>query len=282
MTVFEAIRGTEQHLQAIYDESEAAAITEGLAEAITKTRRTDRQLRVERILTSEEEEKWMTAEHRLLQYEPLQYVTGEAWFYGLHFYVDKHVLIPRPETEELVHWIIEEHGQTSPLQILDIGTGSGCIPVSLKKTLPQAQVHAVDISPEALAVAQQNADTLHTPVNFLQVDFLDAEATKALPLFDIIVSNPPYIPQLHANEMETNVLQYEPAMALFVPDHDPIVFYKAIALFGKEHLQVGGSIYLELYDVYYREVNTFYREQGYETVILQDMQGKQRMLKATR
>jgi release factor glutamine methyltransferase len=282
MTVFEAIRDTEQQLQAIYDGSEAAAITDGLAEAITKTRRTDRQLRAEQQLTPEQEQQWMAAEHRLLQYEPLQYVTGEAWFYGLHFYVDKHVLIPRPETEELVHWIIEEHGQAHPLQILDIGTGSGCIPVSLKKTMPQAQVHAVDISPEALAVAQQNADALHTPVNFLLVDFLDPDATKPLPVFDIIVSNPPYIPLLDAKEMEANVLRYEPATALFVPDNDPIVFYKAIALFGKEHLQPGGSIYLELYDVYYRKVNAFYQEQGYETVILQDMQGKQRMLKATR
>jgi release factor glutamine methyltransferase len=282
MTVFEAIRNTEQQLQTIYDASEATAITEWLTEAMTNTRKTDRQLRQEMVLTPEQETAWRSAESRLLQHEPLQYVINEAWFYGLKFYVDKNVLIPRPETEELVDWIIDNHSQTNPLRVLDVGTGSGCIPISLKKTLPQAQVQAIDISSEALAVAQQNAGRLQTAVDFTAIDFLDNEAIKHLPSFDIIVSNPPYIPQLHAQEMAANVLQYEPATALFVPDKDPIIFYKAIALFGREHLLANGCIYLELYDVYHAEVNDFYIQQGYQTVILQDMQGKQRMLKATR
>ncbi len=281
MTVFEAISDTEQQLQGIYDASEAAAITGWLAEAVTNTRKTDRQLRQEQELTVIQKEQWDAAVARLLQNEPLQYVLNEAWFYGLKFYVDKNVLIPRPETEELVDWIIENHSQSGALQILDIGTGSGCIPISLKKTLPQASVQAIDISAAALAVATQNALTLHADIDFAVLDFLDTGSTKALPVFDIIVSNPPYIPQLHARDMDANVLRYEPATALFVPDNDPIIFYKAIALFGKEHLNSNGSIYLELYDVYHTEVNDFYKEQGYQTVILQDMQGKQRMLKAS-
>lgn len=281
MTVFEAISDTEQQLQGIYDAAEAAAITDWLAEALTHTRKTERQLRQERELTDTQLEQWKAALARLLQHEPLQYVLNEAWFYGLKFYVDKNVLIPRPETEELVDWIIENHSQSGALQILDIGTGSGCIPISLKKTLPGAQVHAIDISKEALTVANQNALALHADIDFSILDFLDTGSTKDLPVYDIIVSNPPYIPQLHARDMDNNVLRYEPATALFVPDNDPIVFYKAIALFGKEHLNPEGSIYLELYDVYHTEVNDFYTAQGYQTIILQDMQGKQRMLKAS-
>lgn len=281
MTVFEAIGDTEAQLQGIYDASEAAAITDWLAEAMTHTRKTERPLRQELELTVTQKEKWDAAVVRLLQNEPLQYVLNEAWFYGQKFYVDKNVLIPRPETEELVDWIVENHSQSGSVQILDIGTGSGCIPISLKKILPQAGVQAIDISAAALAVATQNALALHADITFSVIDFLNTDATKALPVFDIIVSNPPYIPQQHARDMDANVLRYEPATALFVPDNDPIVFYKAIALFGKEHLNPNGSIYLELYDVYHTEVNEFYKEQGYQTVILQDMQGKQRMLKAS-
>lgn len=281
MTVFEAISDTEQQLQGIYDAAEAAAITDWLAEAMTHTRKTERQLRQELQLSAAQAEQWEAAVARLLQHEPLQYVLNEAWFYGLKFYVDKNVLIPRPETEELVDWIIENHSQSGPLHILDIGTGSGCIPISLKKTLPQAQVRGIDISAAALGIATRNATALHADVDFSVIDFLDTGSTASLPVFDIIVSNPPYIPQLHARDMDANVLRYEPATALFVPDNDPIVFYKAIAHFGKEHLNSNGSIYLELYDVYHTEVNDFYTALGYQTVILQDMQGKQRMLKAS-
>lgn len=281
MTVFEAISDTEQQLQGIYDAAEAAAITDWLAEAMTHTRKTERQLRQELELSAAQAEQWEAAVARLLKQEPLQYVLNEAWFYGLKFYVDKNVLIPRPETEELVDWIIENHSQSGPLHILDIGTGSGCIPISLKKTLPQAQVRGIDISAAALGVATRNAAALHADVDFSVIDFLDTGSTASLPVFDIIVSNPPYIPQLHARDMDANVLRYEPATALFVPDNDPIVFYKAIAHFGKEHLNSNGSIYLELYDVYHTEVNDFYTALGYQTVILQDMQGKQRMLKAS-
>ncbi|MFD2921141.1 peptide chain release factor N(5)-glutamine methyltransferase [Terrimonas rubra] len=281
MTVFEAISDTEQQLQGIYDAAEAAAITDWLAEAMTHTRKTERQLRQELELSVAQAEQWEAAVARLLQHEPLQYVLNEAWFYGLKFYVDKNVLIPRPETEELLDWIIENHSQSGPLHILDIGTGSGCIPISLKKTLPQAQVRGIDISAAALGIATRNATALHADVDFSVIDFLDTGSTASLPVFDIIVSNPPYIPQLHARDMDANVLRYEPATALFVPDDDPIVFYKAIAHFGKEHLNSNGSIYLELYDVYHTEVNDFYTALGYQTVILQDMQGKQRMLKAS-
>lgn len=281
MTVFEAFNDTKQQLLAIYDNDEATAIAHGLAEAYTNTQKTDREIREKLVLNTEQQEKWNKATARLLQHEPLQYVINEAWFYGLKFYVDENVLIPRPETEELVDWIVKEHGRAdNNLHILDIGTGSGCIPISLKKALPNTSVFAVDLSEQAIAVAQKNAAALQAAVEFVAIDFLDTNATNNLPHFDIIVSNPPYIPQKDALQMEANVLQYEPTMALFVPDNDPIVFYKAIALFGKQHLNAGGYIYLELYDVYHTAVIDFYKEQGYQTLIKEDMQGKQRMLQA--
>ncbi len=282
MTVFEAFNNTKQQLLAIYDNDEATAIANGLAEVYTNTQKTDREIREKLVLNTEQQEKWNKATKRLLKYEPLQYVINEAWFYGLKFYVDENVLIPRPETEELVDWIVKEHARADyNLHILDIGTGSGCIPISLKKSLPNTTVSAVDLSKSAIAVAKKNAAALQAAVEFVTIDFLDTNATYNLPGFDIIVSNPPYIPQKDASQMEANVLQYEPKMALFVPDNDPIVFYKAIALFGKQHLNPGGYIYLELYDVYHKEVINFYKQQGYQTNIKQDMQGKQRMLKAT-
>ncbi len=282
MTVFEAFNNTKQQLLAIYDNNEATAIANGLAEVYTNTQKTDREIRQKLVLNKEQQEKWNKATKRLLKYEPLQYVINEAWFYGLKFYVDENVLIPRPETEELVDWIVKEHARAdNNLHILDIGTGSGCIPISLKKVLPNATVFAIDLSESAIAVAQKNAALLQAAVEFISIDFLSENATKYLPNYDIIVSNPPYIPQKDALQMEANVLKYEPKMALFVPDNNPIVFYKAIAFFGKQHLNPGGYIYLELYDVYHKEVIDFYKEQGYQTNIKEDMQGKQRMLKAT-
>jgi release factor glutamine methyltransferase len=218
---------------------------------------------------------------RLLTHEPVQYVLNEAWFCGLKFYVDKNVLIPRPETEELVEWIITNcKFPIDQLTILDIGSGSGCIPVALKRRLGKATVWSCDISAEALKIAEKNAAELGVTVQFEELDFLDSEQSNRLPAFDIIVSNPPYVPEKDKDQMRPNVLKYEPATALFVPDHDPLVFYRAIAEFGLTHLNRDGSIYTEMHESLGTATAQLFRSKGYATEIKKDMQGKDRMLKA--
>jgi len=194
--------------------------------------------------------------------------------------VDENVLIPRPETEELVDWISKENSEGV---MLDIGTGSGCIPVSLKKKLPVADIHACDVSGSALIVAQKNANENKTPIQFHQLDFLDPEQRKSLPSFDIIVSNPPYIPQKDKPEMHKNVLNHEPHIALFVEDDDPLIFYKAIASFATDHLKKDGAIYMEIHERLGRDVLRLFNESGFtKTILRKDLQEKDRMVKAMR
>jgi release factor glutamine methyltransferase len=165
------------------------------------------------------------------------------------------------------------------LAILDIGSGSGCIPVALKRRLGKASVWSCDISPEALAVAQRNAINLGVEVHFRELDFLDKRQREQLPSFDVIVSNPPYVPEKDKPEMRPNVLDYEPGTALFVPDDDPLVFYRAIADFGEKHLNAGGAIYMELHESLGIAAVELFRKNGYETELKKDMQEKERMLK---
>ncbi len=270
-----------KELSKLYDEAEAAAIAELVMEKITGSSKNE--------LTGKKNIDLDTVQinlldgylERLARYEPVQYVLNEAFFCGLKFYVDKNVLIPRPETEELVEWIIA--GCKFPvdeLSILDVGTGSGCIPISLKRRIRKAKVSSIDISPAAISVAQKNANELGADVNFIEMDFLDDSRTSALPAFDIIVSNPPYIPAKDSNTLSANVLEYEPGAALFVPDNDPVIFYKTLAEFGKKHLDPGGTIYAEMHEDYHKEVEEFFRSAGYQVEVKKDMQGKYRMLKA--
>ncbi|MBK5270374.1 MAG: peptide chain release factor N(5)-glutamine methyltransferase, partial [Bacteroidia bacterium] len=207
---------------------------------------------------------------------------NEAWFCGFKFYIDNNVLIPRPETEELVEWIITNcKFPIGQLSILDIGSGSGCIPIALKRKLRKAEVWSCDISNEALNVARQNANNLGGDVNFFQTDFLNKDLWEELPSYDIIVSNPPYIPEKGKEEMQPNVLMYEPQVALFVPDNDALLFYKAIADFAKKHLNRNGSIYMEIHESHGKEVAQLFQSKNYFTEIKKDMQGKERMLKVS-
>jgi len=218
-----------------------------------------------------------------MAHEPVQYVLNETWFSGLKLYVDKSVLIPRPETEELVEWIID--GCRFPidkLSILDIGSGSGCIAIALKRRLGKAEVWSCDISSDALQVAKKNAASLSVDVNFIELDFLSVEQRATLPLFDIIVSNPPYVAMQESNNMRPNVLDYEPSTALFVPDDDPLVFYRAIADFGKTHLKKSGSIFIELNEGLGKKTTEIFRAQEYLVELKPDMQQKDRMIKAIR
>lgn len=234
------------------------------------------------LFKKEHEPFYNEIKERLRNKEPIQYILGMADFYGYKFKVTPNVLIPRQETEELVFWIKEEVGKRE-VKILDIGTGSACIPISLKKLLPQANIHALDISEAALMVARENAKVLNTPINFFQQDILNESDWTALPKFDIIVSNPPYIPRKEQVILEDNVLQYEPHIALFVEDEDPLLFYRKIAHMGQTQLADGGSLFFELNTFTAKKVEQMLVEMNYKRVELrQDLSGNDRMIKAIR
>ncbi len=218
---------------------------------------------------------------RLLAKEPVQYVVGMTYFYDLKFKVDPAVLIPRPETEELVHWILEDQPKNLNLRALDIGTGSGCIPITLKSKAPNFQVSAFDVSEEALSVARENAILNQVEVEFQNLDILKKENWKTLPSYEVIVSNPPYIPFSEKELMSTNVLDYEPEIALFVTNEDPLVFYRTIIEFAKKHLVKGGWLYFETNEYNATEVEALFFKAGFFDIEKQkDLQGKERMVKA--
>jgi release factor glutamine methyltransferase len=197
--------------------------------------------------------------------------------------VNEHVLIPRPETEELVEWIIKDVEQSGNkgFSLIDIGTGSGCIPIAVKRKIPQITACAIDISDDALQVAKLNAIDLKVDVKFLNLDFLDEEEWKQLGNYDLIVSNPPYIKKSEESTMRDNVLKYEPPLALFVPNEKALIFYEAIARFSREHLKPGGSIYVEINEALGESVIEVFTKNGFSDIILKkDMQGKDRMVKA--
>ena len=281
MTRKEAEKLITDHLQSIYDSGESSAIAKRVIENITGTNKSFSAASRQVMLNDKQIENLHKIVNRLLKQEPVQYVLNESWFSSLKFYVDQHVLIPRPETEELIEWIISNcRFPVDELKILDIGSGSGCIPVSLKRRLKKAMVWSCDISPEALAIAKKNATILGTDIIFLQLDFLDPDARNPLPSFDIIVSNPPYVPYTDKETMKPNVLHYEPATALFVPEKDPLLFYKAIAEFGKTHLNKEGSIYCEIHEDMGEETARLFRSYGYYTELKKDMQQKDRMIRS--
>ena len=281
MTMQEATYYLLNNLRTIYPEGEASQITDWVIEHLTGSKKAERMIYKNAAITEQEEKQLQQYTERLLNREPVQYVLNESWFCGLNLYVDKNVLIPRPETEELVEWIISNcKFPVDELKILDIGTGSGCIPISLKRRIRKAEVWACDISEKALAVAKRNADALGADVNFMQLDILGKEQRNQLPEFDIIVSNPPYVPEKDKAQMQPNVLNYEPPTALFVPDNDPLVFYKAIAVFGKTHLNPKGTIYCEIHENLGSPVEEIFSSSGYTTQLKKDMQQKDRMIKS--
>ena len=281
MTMQEATYFLLNTLKPVYGEGEAASMTDWVMEHLTGSKKTERMLYKNEAITAKEEATLEEYSNRLLAHEPVQYVLNEAWFCGLKFYVDKNVLIPRPETEELVEWVIANcKFPITELTIIDIGTGSGCIPVSLKRRVRKADVWACDISHEALEVARKNAATLGADVRFLELDFLDLSKKTAFPQADIIISNPPYIPLATKETMHKNVLEHEPHTALFVADNDPLVFYKALASFGKEKLKPGGAVYMEINEELGSETLAVFNDAGYHTELKKDMQGKDRMIKA--
>ena len=281
-----------------YDEGEAKAIARMVYEVRFGLTLPDLLLGKDTQLSAQQQEELQEIVRRLQKQEPVQYILGQAEFCGRTFHVAPGVLIPRPETEELCRWIVKEaKDKTSPQpspkerepavrkhSILDIGTGSGCIAITLATELPEAQVTAWDISEQALVIARDNARRLNVNVRFEQVDILHYQNTSPTPSsLSLIVSNPPYILNKERARMENNVLGYEPHLALFVPDDDPLLFYRAIATFGQKALKPGGSLYFETNPLCIAELQDLLRMMSYHDIETRcDEYGKQRMMKAIR
>lgn len=230
------------------------------------------------IFTSSEKAVFEDKTQKLLLQIPIQYVLEEADFYGLKFKVNSSVLIPRPETEELVHLIVKKY-KNQAINILDIGTGSGCIPISLQKNLPLAKNSAIDISEEALEVAKENAKINRVEVSFFKDDALNLLTSK-YPVFDVIVSNPPYIAMSEKNEMENTVTAYEPHLALFVSDENPLIFYDKIGDFALTNLSKQGFLYFEINQALAEETKKLLEQKGFKAQIIKDINNNNRMISA--
>lgn len=286
MNIQSAFTYITQAIAPLYEPREAANIAHLVVERITGLNKLDRIIYKDRILEITQQARLEQAVEALLEQQPVQYVTGTAWFYGMELMVNPQVLIPRPETEELVEWIVHDVRTVRQLadadmRMLDIGTGSGCIPLALKKELPAADVWGIDVSPGALETAKANAIQQQLEVRFEEVNVLDEQATRVLPVFDIIVSNPPYIKQSEHTVMQQQVLAYEPSLALFVPDEDALLFYRVIAELAKRKLTSTGSLYFEINEALGKEVVELLEASGFKNVMLkQDIFGKDRMVKA--
>jgi release factor glutamine methyltransferase len=232
-------------------------------------------------LSADDETAFAAILKPLLTHKPIQYIFGETEFYQLKFKVDEDVLIPRPETEELVDWIVKDFMGKRNIKLLDIGTGSGCIAISLAKNLIHPEVFAMDISGRALTVAKINAEELHAEVNMLHADILDMQDAVADEQFNVIVSNPPYITKEEANSLNQNVIGFEPHTALFVTNNDPLQFYTAIANFALHNLQQGGSLYLETHENFHGQVLDLLKEKGFVDITSKkDLQNKPRFVRA--
>jgi release factor glutamine methyltransferase len=273
-----------QELSAVYDAQEIESFFYLILESFHRKKRIDLALEPEMEMDALQILRWESALAELKKQKPIQYILGETEFYGLPFLVNDSVLIPRPETEELVALILESTKykvQSKKLHLLDIGTGSGCIPIALKKNLPEAKVYAIDVSEKALATATKNAEMNEVEVHFILKDILftdDLEQT-----FDVIVSNPPYVRHLEKAEIKPNVLEHEPHLALFVTDDDALLFYRKIAALAQKHLTVNGKLFFEINQYLGKETIALVESFGFNAVTLhRDIYGNDRMISATK
>lgn len=271
-------------LAVIYDEKEVDSFFYIVLEAFHQMKRIDFALQPDFELDSIQLLQWETVLSQLVEYKPIQYILGETEFFGLPFYVNENTLIPRPETEELVDWIIQQskvESRKSKLKILDIGTGSGCIAISLAKNLPNAEVYALDVSDKALEVAKKNAKNNNVDVQFLHQSILDTEDLDQQ--FDIIVSNPPYVRNLEKEEIKRNVLDFEPHLALFVEDNDALLFYRKIAQLAQKNLSEGGQLYFEINQYLGKEMVVLLEQNLFKKIELRkDVYGNDRMIRSTK
>lgn len=278
----------QRSLSDMYSEDEIQIFTFLILETITKLTKAQLLLNSDLVLSEEQKNAAGQFILRLKQNEPIQYILGETEFYGLKFKVNPSVLIPRPETEELIEWILLDSGKKTPLSFgrggggevrhfLDIGTGSGCIAIALKKKFLNFDVSAMDISSEALKVAKQNAELNDVEINFIQADVLKIKELDKK--YDVIVSNPPYVLQRDKNNMQSNVLDFEPHIALFVDDDNPLIFYRKIAELAKNHLNENGSLYFEIHAEQGENCKKLLELIGFENIMLRkDLSGNDRMI----
>ena len=266
-------------LQGIYDKEEIHSFFYLLCDSFLNYRRFDVSMNHDRLLSKPTMARFDSALARLQAREPIQYILGCTEFYGLPFQVNKYTLIPRPETEELVDWILSHfQNQDAVLDILDIGTGSGCIAVALAKNLPRASISALDISHKAIALAKENAINNQVSVSFSDQDILDTKSLEKK--YDVIVSNPPYVRQQEKKAMHTNVLAYEPSNALFVSNEDPLLFYRKIAQLAKVSLKANGWLYFEINEYLSLEMESLLDEIGFMNIeIKNDFRAVPRMIK---
>lgn len=273
------IQYIQTELQGLYPETEIRSLSLLIIEKVTGLSRSEIILNKNTTFSIEQIQQIESFIEKLKKFEPIQYIFGETEFYGLKFQVNPSVLIPRPETEELVDWIRNDNDLTAPLRILDIGTGSGCIAIALKHEFPKASVDAFDISGKALETSYRNAILNKTIVNFSKVNIL--ESTHFDRKWDIIVSNPPYIPRREKTRMAPNVLNYEPLSALFVSNKDPLLFYRHITRFALNQLKVNGKIYFEINHNTGNYCSRLLKQEGFQQVVLRkDISGKDRMMRA--
>ncbi len=279
MKLKEAIEQLRNGLAGVAEPQEVQAMIRIICEDIFNYDQVDVALRQESELPDFAQERITDIISRLRRHEPLQYIVGSARFHGHRFKVTPAVLIPRPETEQLIDMIVDEN-PASDLRVLDMGTGSGCIAISLARALKFAQFDALDVSRDALAVARENAALLKVKVRFFESDMLSPQPPAR---YDIIVSNPPYVCWSERESMERNVLDYEPGQALFVPDNDPLLFYKAIAAYAAQSLERGGRLYLEINQRFGNEVKRLLEGNGFDEVrIIEDSYGKTRFAAAVK
>ncbi|GAB2826061.1 N5-glutamine methyltransferase family protein [Ferruginibacter profundus] len=269
-------------LQSVYDLSEATVITDWVFENIAHIKKADLIKNPLQKVPDAIIKKIAVKQEELLQHKPVQYVMGNTTFFNMQFQVNDKVLIPRPETEEMTNMVINNYRfEQKQISILDIGTGSGCIAVAIKKNLPSSKVIALDISEDALEVARTNAITNKTNIQCTLFDFLDESRWPELMLFDIIISNPPYIPDKEKKLLDKNVVNYEPHTALFVPDNNPLLFYEKIAKFGRNHLNYNGKIFVETHEDYTQQVAQLFSATYQQVIVKKDMFGKERMVIAS-
>ena len=273
-----------QELTPIYGMEEADSFFYLILDAKHQLKRVDLALQPDLVFSITELEAWNLILDQLKKEIPVQYLLGTTHFYGLEFEVNPNVLIPRPETEELVDWIIESQNsevRTQKLKILDIGTGSGCIAISLAKNLPNSEVFALDVSEQALATAQRNAESNQVAIQFIHQSILETEDFEHQ--FDIIVSNPPYVRDLEKQEIKKNVLDNEPHLALFVADNDALLFYRKIAQLAQKNLSPTGQLYFEINQYLGQEMVALLKEMNFQnTELRKDVYGNDRMTKSTR
>ena len=280
-------------LQTIQEDSEIESFFFILTEYLHDLKRIDISLNPDFEVSETDLQKWNVIISELKTEKPIQYITGEAWFYGLRFEVNENTLIPRPETEELVEWIVDEQktkDKRQKVSILDIGTGSGCIPITIKKEIPNALVSAIDVSEKALEMARKNAIDNEVEVNFILQNILEIDDLKSLPTsnfqlptqFDIIVSNPPYVRNLEKQEIKKNVLDYEPHLALFVEDSNALLFYRKIAQLAFTSLTPNGKLFFEINQYLGKETVALLENLGFKNIELRkDFVGNDRMICCT-